>query len=61
MQNKDEKSKVDSAVEQFPKIIRACFSKIRGENRTCGCKDAMLRYKMKGMISDDWRTWLGDP
>ena len=60
MQTDDEKSLVNSAINRFPEIVRSCFAILNGAVRACDCKDAMLRYKKKGMIGNDWRTWLGD-
>ncbi len=60
MQNPKEREVVEQAVGFFPNILNTCFSIMRGKERTCNCKDAMLRYKKKGMLSNDWHEWLGD-
>ena len=60
MQSDKEKSTVQDAIAQFPKILHNCFIRLREKNRTCDCGSSMLRYKKKGMIKDDWKTWLGD-
>ena len=60
MQNDSERLLVDSAIERFPEIIRFCFNSLQNIERHCDCKDAMLRYKKKGVIGSDWRNWLGD-
>ncbi|MBI4384605.1 MAG: hypothetical protein HY579_11290 [Nitrospinae bacterium] len=61
MQTAEERSRVDEAVGRFPEILKSCFGKLLEMERTCHCKDAMLRYKKSGLIGDDWHSWLGDP
>ncbi len=60
MQNEEERTEVARSVERFPKIIAALYEQMKGMARACACKDAMLRYKEKGAISNDWREWIGD-
>lgn len=60
MQTGEERVRVEEAVGKFPEILGACFERLRGLDRACHCKDAMLRYKNKGMIGGDWHSWLGD-
>ena len=59
MQTGEEKSAVAEAVKKFPVILEACWELLRNRDRNCHCPDAMQRYKDKGMIGDDWRTWVG--
>ncbi len=59
MQTDLEKSQVEESVSRFPAILAATFMNLLKTERTCHCKDAMQRYKNKGMINDDWRTWPG--
>lgn len=61
MQNDAERSNVDKAVAQFPEIISKSFRDLYGSDPACDCRDAMLRYKNKGMVGQDWHDWIGDP
>jgi len=58
MQTGDEKSAVEQAVEKLPSIATMALKAIADMPRECACKDAMLRYKKRGDISDDWRSWI---
>ena len=59
MQSENEKSLVEKSINRFPGILAGIFLSLAKTQRTCQCKDAMRRYKNKGMISEDWRTWFG--
>ncbi|KMP12710.1 phosphorylase [Candidatus Nitromaritima sp. SCGC AAA799-A02] len=59
MQTGTERTRVEASVANFPGILAGTFSKLAGTNRNCPCGSAMRRYKNKGMIDDDWRTWAG--
>jgi len=52
-----EKVKVDAALASLPEIIAQTIIDLAGKERRCPCKDAMLRYKIKGDIGKDWRRW----
>ncbi len=60
MQTEEEKRDVDESIRKFPGILLGCFMQLKEQERACHCKDALERYKNKGMITDDWRTWMGD-
>ncbi len=60
MQNEEERTEVERAVGRFPEIIVALLEQMKEMDRACACKDAMLRYKKKGAITNDWREWMGD-
>ena len=60
MQNEEEKSIVEKTIALFPTILQGCFSTLQDKERTCACKDAMLRYKNEGKIGADWQAWLGE-
>ena len=60
MQSSEEQSSVEKAISRFPDILRTSFQQLKTLNRTCHCKNAMLRYKSKGMINEDWHTWVGN-
>jgi 5'-methylthioadenosine phosphorylase len=55
-----EKNSVDIAVQRFPEILKHALNDLTAMPRNCNCKNAMLRYKNKNMIEDDWTTWIGD-
>jgi len=59
MQTNQEKTQVEKSISRFPGILAGTFLNLNRTERTCHCKDAMDRYKKKGVISDDWHTWLG--
>ncbi|MCH8158018.1 MAG: MTAP family purine nucleoside phosphorylase [Nitrospinae bacterium] len=59
MQTEQERGRVEESVSRFPGILSPAFIKLAENDRACDCKDAMRRYKDKGMIGDDWHTWLG--
>ncbi len=61
MQTEEEGERVNQAISQFPEIIAAGMQALAGVGRGCQCKDAMKRYKDKGMIGGDWRTWIKEP
>lgn len=60
MQTREERLGVEESIRRFPKILFSCFDHLKKHERDCHCKNAMLRYKNKGMIGDDWHTWGGD-
>ncbi|PIQ96468.1 MAG: phosphorylase [Nitrospinae bacterium CG11_big_fil_rev_8_21_14_0_20_56_8] len=60
MQTEDEMKDVERSVARFPEILRIGLGGMGNEPWRCHCGEAMRRYKDKGMIGDDWRTWIGD-
>ncbi len=54
----DEKCAVDAAVNRFPEIIRELVAAVSGQERTCACGRLMERYRRRGDIGADWRTWI---
>ncbi|MEE9499275.1 MAG: MTAP family purine nucleoside phosphorylase, partial [Nitrospinaceae bacterium] len=61
MQTDQEKSVVEKSVLQFPAILAASLTLLKDLERACHCKEALQRYRDKGMIGEDWRTWIGPP
>jgi 5'-methylthioadenosine phosphorylase len=61
MQTEEERLAVEETIGRFPQLLNQCFQKMRDLESSCHCREAMRRYKDKGMIGDDWRTWVGDP
>ncbi len=60
MLDTDEKEIVDQAQERLPQIVTEALKTASSHPRDCQCKNAMLRYRKRGDITDDWRTWI-DP
>lgn len=58
MLSDSEKKKVDEAVNNFPKISIKLVENLSKLKRTCPCKNTMKRYKSKGLIKNDWHTWI---
>lgn len=54
----EEKHAVDAAVSRFPEIVHALVLLVSGEKRTCACGRLMERYRRRGDIGSDWRTWI---
>ena len=54
----EQKVLVDRAVENFPVIMLSLIEHLYKVDRTCPCKNLMKRYKLKGMIGEDWRDWV---
>jgi 5'-methylthioadenosine phosphorylase len=59
MQTDQEKSAVEKSVLQFPALLAASLTLLKDRSRACHCKEALQRYRNKGMIGDDWKTWIG--
>ncbi len=55
--NNDRKSISDS-LRQFPIIFQKVYGSLQNLERDCDCKNAMLRYRKEGCISEDWRNWI---
>lgn len=58
MATEEEMSAADRAAEQMPEIILGALRVASDHPRDCECKNAMLRYKKRGNITEDWRTWI---
>ena len=50
MQTDEERKQVDIAIQRFPQLISKVFERLQGIDRSCNCRDALRRYKDKGMI-----------
>lgn len=46
----------DRAAERLPAILAAALDRVPAA-RPCGCRRAMERYKQRGDIGEDFRTW----
>ncbi|MFW2331683.1 MAG: MTAP family purine nucleoside phosphorylase [Nitrospinota bacterium] len=60
MQTAEEKKSVDYTLSVLPAIAVKALGNIANSKRECDCKNAMLRYRKQGTITDDWRKWI-DP
>jgi len=60
MMSDEEKGEVDRAMEKMPEIVLGALAAATDHPRACGCASAMERYRRRGDITDDWRTWI-DP
>jgi len=54
----EEKRVVDAAVGRFPEIIGILVNSLRHRERNCVCEKLMARYRIRGDIGPDWRTWI---
>jgi len=61
MQTETERAQVDESIKRFPDLLRDSLLALRNIDCACNCQDALRRYKDKGMIGEDWRTWVGLP
>jgi 5'-methylthioadenosine phosphorylase len=61
MQTEQECAQVGDSIKRFPALLKSSLLALRETNPACHCQDALRRYKDKGMIGEDWRTWLGLP
>jgi 5'-methylthioadenosine phosphorylase len=57
MATDDELAEADRAAERLPEILAAALAHL-APDRPCHCRTAMQRYKDRGDISDDFRTWI---
>ncbi|MCX8052738.1 MAG: MTAP family purine nucleoside phosphorylase [Armatimonadetes bacterium] len=57
MLTQEEKSKADAAIEILPEIILDALRTVP-DQRTCPCARSMERYRRRGDIGDDWRSWI---
>jgi len=51
----EDKQKVEAAVELLPGIAVEALLK---PGKSCNCRQSMERYRRRGDIGDDWRTWI---
>jgi 5'-methylthioadenosine phosphorylase len=54
-----ERHRVEQTLALFPEIIKTTLRHLVRLERTCPCPDAMLRYRVRGDIGDDWHSWIG--
>lgn len=60
----DEKRAFDTAVETLPRFVRSLVTLLHEENiypkDTCGCRQSMERYRLRGQIDATWWKDLRD-
>lgn len=57
MATEEELADGDRAAARLPEILAAALDHISSE-RACDCRRAMQRYKQRGDIGEDFRTWV---
>ena len=57
MATPEEGEAADASAERLPAILAAALGRV-GPERPCYCRRAMERYKRRGEIGDDFRTWI---
>ena len=50
--------RVDEALERLPEFTSLFLELLPDAACVCSCQDAMLRYKRRGQISDDFHDWI---
>jgi 5'-methylthioadenosine phosphorylase len=55
---KEDKTVVAEAVKNMGQLIPQTLARLSDVVRDCPCKDAMLRYRRRGDIGQDWHTWI---
>jgi len=56
--SEEDRPKVERVEREFPDILLSVIEDASRLTRACHCKYLMLRYKLRGDISEDWRTWI---
>ena len=60
MATEEELEAGDRAAERLPEILAAALGAV-SPRRPCHCREAMRRYKDRGDIGEDFRTWTNPP
>lgn len=58
MSSEEDDQAAETAVQRLPAVVRLSLTYLKDRERTCECKNAMLRYKKRGQIGEDWHTWI---
>lgn len=56
--DEERQSRVDEALDLLPEISWNLMEILLTARYACSCQDAMLRYKQRGQIGDDFREWI---
>jgi 5'-methylthioadenosine phosphorylase len=54
----EEMERVRKVEEAFPDLILSLLGPVSAFRRDCPCPAAMERYKIRGDIGEDFRTWI---
>lgn len=54
----EEMARVKKAEDAFPELLIPMLSKVQANSGTCFCPESMSRYKERGDIGPDFRTWI---
>lgn len=54
----DETKAVDDAAAATAEVALSALQRLKAEPRNCKCARTMERYRRRGDIGDDWRTWI---
>ena len=57
----EEARAVEETLARLPGILARVLDHLDPQTRNCPCKDAMLRYRERGDIGEDWHTWVARP
>ena len=57
MATDEELAEGDRAAARLPAVLAAALDRL-GPDRPCHCRRAMERYRQRGDIGDDFRTWI---
>ena len=54
----EEVAKVRAVEGAFPELVLRLLPALAATGRQCPCPRLMERYRLRGDINDDWRTWV---
>lgn len=54
----EEVDKVQAVEAAFPDLVLRLLPALAGTSRECPCPRLMERYRLRGDIGEDWRTWV---
>lgn len=54
----EREERIDEALEVLPEITWNLLEMLPTTNYACSCEDAMLRYRRRGQIGDDFHDWI---
>lgn len=54
----ERRERIDEALELLPEITRNLLEDLPTRKAACSCEDSMLRYKVRGVIGDDFHEWI---
>jgi 5'-methylthioadenosine phosphorylase len=58
IEDTERRRRSDEAVNRIPEITWSLLDAIPDTPFACSCQDAMLRYKQRGVIGDDFHEWI---